>query len=308
MTSLRDFNGKIASYGDIVREERFFCAVLFHLLLSNRDFLKLFIRQCTEPPFSFSENDTPRVFVEYAMARDLWEQIERDKNADRIKAKFLLRWVKGLDGSLPEEPSKDDIARFNEKIGSTRAPKEDFHDHAATSSKQSRSFIHTPGRWSITKISESVFPNDPEAIEEACKLKWAFNVKPDVVIELNQDSIICIEAKLGSRESKYPPAKADIVALGKHFKGKRWTQTDIQQFLMEKILNFKCEGIHQVLLVMDQPSEDKKKTNLKYLTWKDVFDLMNEGHGKDARTQMAQEHAIVQTARHRIGNWGVTWA
>ena len=37
---LKDGKGReITGYGQVVREERFFCAVLFHLLTSDRDFL-----------------------------------------------------------------------------------------------------------------------------------------------------------------------------------------------------------------------------------------------------------------------------
>ncbi|NLV42877.1 MAG: hypothetical protein GXY07_00080 [Candidatus Hydrogenedentes bacterium] len=37
---LKDGKGReITGYGQVVREERFFCAVLFHLLISDRDFL-----------------------------------------------------------------------------------------------------------------------------------------------------------------------------------------------------------------------------------------------------------------------------
>lgn len=277
MRNLREFvractGDTIDSYGEIVREERFFCAVLFHLLLADRSMLRRFLGHCKVENAEQLDLAKARVFVEYAMARDLWNKMGKRKKENEkgnsCKAQFVGKWVPGLKSKLPEDFSSEAIWDFNERIVSARA---------------SADYIQSPARWNITKICK-LFEGDCKSIKAACKLKWAFNVKPDIVIELGNESVVCVEAKVESGEGKYPTGSEDIKALESVFeKGKRWNQTTIQQFLMEEVLGFK--SVYPVFLGMKLLEEHVS------VTWHDIFKDVAEGE------------PTVNAAKKQIENW-----
>ena len=56
-------------------------------------------------------------------------------------------------------------------------------------------------------LNKNIKNNDE--FEAVCKFKWAFNIKPDIVIHTSLESAVCIEAKLESDESTYPKNKKE---------------------------------------------------------------------------------------------------
>jgi hypothetical protein len=58
-------------YADVVREERHFCAVLFHALMRCEDNLKKFLFQCGVKDAFTRDLSDAAVYVEYAYARNL---------------------------------------------------------------------------------------------------------------------------------------------------------------------------------------------------------------------------------------------
>ncbi len=206
----------IDSYGTVVREERFFCAVLFHLLLSDESRIAAFLKQCG----IVGELDlkSARVFVEYAMVRDLWNELEGVENSNRFKIDFILEWL-----DLPDCLRNLDVHSFNGQF---------------VSGIPSNKYIQSPARWGVKNICKSL-ANYPELIKIACKFKWSFNIKPDIVIELDRNTVVCIEAKVESGEGGYPSSKEDKAALRRAaLPGFSCGQLELQEFVMKKILGF----------------------------------------------------------------------
>lgn len=271
MTSLRELAG-FKSYGDVVREERFFCAVLFHLLLSCERALEAFLKLCRVETDGLDLGKV-RVYVEYAMARDLWHTLEESAEPNENKKKFIQAYVP----LLSEKANILEIGTFNERI---------------VAGPVSCKHIQSPGRWDlkeIYKLLKSVEPNNicDEEFRMACRLKWAFNVKPDMVIEVDENRVVCIEAKMESGEANY-----SIDALPDDAKGKfTANQTEIQKFLMTDILGFEKDKFHQVFL---SKSNKGKQGEPVFLTWAEVFDKVLEAIPGDTAI-------MVELARKRIG-------
>ena len=240
--SLRTFagqDGKVlrGGYGAVVREERFFCAVLFHLLLSemsSADRMREVLQKCGVPDAEYRDLSSVRVFVEYAMARDLWNSLGTDIKANDAKRRFILDLLPNQAILSEDTP----ISAFNRLLG-TKPVSEDF--------------IQSPARWGIATIHDNF--NDPVLVERASQLKWAFNVKPDIVIEIDEESVVCIEAKVESSQ--------DVYSNGLGF---TQTQCQVQSFLMSELLGF--TNVHQVFLA---PWDNRKEPPYTHVTWASIF-------------------------------------
>jgi hypothetical protein len=228
----------ITTYGDIVREERFFCAVLFHVLLSSQARLMGFLKDCHVRDEHFKDLSTIRIFAEYAMARDLWHQFKTNDQ----KLKFIRDWITFPEGDAAylDLDKSDVIEKFNAGL---------------VSRPISKDYIQSPARWGIRNICTR-FHENRMMLEKACMLKWAFNVKPDIVIELNDDAVVCIEAKVESGEGKYPSSAEDVRVLRDALdqptdaRGQPrvpYGQCEIQGFLLKEVLGFK--PVYPVFLV-----------------------------------------------------------
>jgi hypothetical protein len=81
----------------------------------------------------------------------------------------------------------------------------------------------------------------------ACRLKWAFRAKPDVVINVDNQHALCLELKLDSIEGTYPASGAERKLLSdRNMYGPGGTftfpmhQTKLQRFLMTDLLGLEC--------------------------------------------------------------------
>ncbi len=232
------FNG----YADIVREERYFCAVLFHCMLQDTEGLKALVEKIVK-----GQGEAPtKIFVEYAMARDLWKCLGKNNDAKKDYISQML----SLD--LPETS----IEEFNRLF---------------VAGKSSITDIQSPARWGITTIFKNTL--SVEIKKKACELKWAFNIKPDIVIELNNDGVICIEAKVESGEGRYASTQDEKKIIKEHIKEKEADefkntskQCAVQNFLMTKVLGYGT--VYDVFLSLKGDkknlSEDQKKS--QYIT------------------------------------------
>lgn len=251
--SLREFvrderDKEIASYGQVVREERFFCAVLFHLLISDQGFLEKFLEKCGVVKVELSE---VRVFIEYAMARDLWNSMERQEEVNQNRAQFLKEWVPSLKEYVPRDFNSDSVREFNRRL---------------VSGPPSEKYIQSPARWSEEKI-KTLLISDKDKVKVACMLKWAFNIKPDIVIEYGNKRVVCIEAKVESPESKYSCNFKDNEGRKDTITG---AQTEVQKFLMEKILGYETKSIFL------SKNTYNKEGGVVSLIWKDVFEPVRD--------------------------------
>jgi hypothetical protein len=81
----------------------------------------------------------------------------------------------------------------------------------------------------------------------ACRIKWAFKAKPDIVIHADCEHALCVELKLESGEGSYPSEAGEKKLLRERglFAEKKvlplpMSQTDLQKFLMTRLLGLDC--------------------------------------------------------------------
>jgi hypothetical protein len=105
-----------------------------------------------------------------------------------------------------------------------------------------------------------------EDFEKVCKFKWAFNIKPDIVIHTSLDSAVCIETKLESGEGSYPQNKKETEIFDERGLD-RIKQTDMQKYLMDIIL-----GINTTFVLLVKKSTIPKDNKF---VWREVFDSLD---------------------------------
>jgi hypothetical protein len=230
--NIRRLSGENNEYYKLNREERNFCAILYHLLLENNNLEKfLTLIDCKY------EVNEPEIYFEYAFIRDIWHRIENQTKKNIIMERFP---------SKRKDWEEKDISGFNEAfISRTPSTKE----------------IESPSNWNVKKLNES-FENDKQEFLNACIFKWAFNAKPDMVIHTSQNTAICIECKLESGEATYPSSLEEKEIFNSRFGyKKRVKQTEVQEEIM-KLLGFDTR--HIIIANLESPNETT-------FTWKEIF-------------------------------------
>ena len=239
-----------------VREERLFCAVLAHLLMQRGRNLTAFLELInTKVPHDSQlvagRLEEAQIYVEFTFLRDFWNSLERDNNAKRRLILSLLSKVDGL-RHYHDESFPSTIPEFNESFMGARGRRIE-HD------------IVYPGQWSVTTLSDR-FGKDPDEFRDFCRFKWAFNIKPDIVILLPGSRPLCIEAKLESREGWYPTGRSECEIFDRLFgtgEG-RVRQTELQEFMFAVLLNDPC---HSVVIGRTVGGG----LRVPFLSWEDVF-------------------------------------
>jgi hypothetical protein len=240
------------------REERNYSALLYHLLLKG-DNLRRFISCLDDAKLNAVNIDDAQVqlYFEYAFLRDLWS-FEGTRRASR---EANIRYRKTILALLPaSNEQKKELEERNI---------EDFNTFFDASPRASKSHIQMPGRWSDSNFDDWSKWGGREFAEEACKLKWAFNAKPDLVIQISPTDVICIEAKVESPEGVYQVKSADPFKM---------TQTEIQKFILEGLLGFKTKFVY---LTKNEPRNSKGEPAIRdgiLRTWKTVFDALDLSH------------------------------
>jgi hypothetical protein len=244
----------------LVREERLFCAVLAHLLMQKGPNLASFLEFLnSELPdrsrLATTSLDEAEVYVEFTFLRDCWNTLGGDNNGKRGLILELLSKVDGLrhyrDESFPSA-----ISDFNELFMGPRG-------------KRIKYDIGYPGRWSVTALSRQ-FGKNPEEFRDFCQFKWAFNIKPDIVVLLPGSKPLSIEAKLESKEGQYPKSNRECEIFDRLFgpgKGRVW-QIELQQFMFGCLLDAPCESVFVGPTV-------ERGTEVPFLTWEDVFSKLD---------------------------------
>lgn len=239
MKNIRSFLNWDGGYHKINREERNLAAILYHLLLIENNFERfLELIEC-EFPIVQSEKS---IYFEYSYLRDLWHNA---RGGNRVKRDLILNFLQ------PEnltELKQMSTLQFNTYFGVVPTP--------------SAHYIQSPGKWSIERYRHNIL--DKEEFFKVCKFKWAFNVKPDIVIHTSHNTAICIECKFDSTEGVYPTKPSEV----KEFKQKGLlsvTQTSLQKYLMEELL-----GINTQFIFLVQKKGSKSETHTTLL-WKEAF-------------------------------------
>ena len=237
-TALQGWLTPPGAFSTFNREERNAVAMLYAALLHPGN-LKRFAdavgwNGLEDPPAA-------EVFVEWTYARDLWSLHENtQQRRDAIIGLLQPANADRLRGCTVEE--------FNTFFGAT--PQPSTHE------------IQYPGRWSLLKFTGNI--PDNEAFRRTCVFKWAFNIKPDLVIHGAQNRLLCIEAKWTSGEGAYPsssPEKAEFARRGLA----PVSQNEVQRFLVTDLLGFDAAFAY---LVKEGTAASASHPTL---TWRDAF-------------------------------------
>jgi hypothetical protein len=162
------------------REERNAVAILFGLLTGPGN-VEAFARLLDWQPADLPEVE---VCVEWTYLRDLWSHHSRTASPDTLRTAIL--------DAL--QPADGEALRACSPL--------EFNTHFGAVPKPSSIYLQSPGNWSVAKFDPMI--GDDEEFRRACVFKWAFNVKPDLVLRTPSGKVLCIEAKWDSGEGSYP--------------------------------------------------------------------------------------------------------
>jgi hypothetical protein len=236
------------------REERHLAAVLFHLLSHRRNVELLFALAGIAWPVDESAFG---VYFEYSYLRDLWHVIgARGAGANDVKRRAIIAMLKaqGFDAARGEAMAECGTKAFNTVfVGKEGA---------------SELYVQSPANWRLAEFVRTL-PEDGDLVA-ACKIKWAFKAKPDIVIHADHERVVCLELKLESIEGTYPAAAAEkklLRARGLFDAGGKGlfpiAQCAIQRLAVEDLLGFECH------LLYVTPREDSAAG---VLSWRELHD------------------------------------
>ena len=238
--NFRDITKIDRNYCEINREERNYAAILFTVLCKADNAIR-FLNRCglsvdtLGPDFG--------IYFEYSFLRDLWFQISANETKKEIIRNLLP--IKEIDIIL-DKP----IAEINRIFG--------------TSGKPSTEYIESPGNWAITKYAGNF---DDEDFIKICMFKWSFNIKPDIVIHIDKNTALCIEAKYESGEGQYPSSQKDQLIFADR-KLERVGQTKLQKYMMEELLGIQTKFMFLV-------SKNANSSSHEIINWRETFEILD---------------------------------
>jgi hypothetical protein len=265
--TLRDLLPVSKDYSRFNREERNYAAILYHLLLKPgglAKFLEILGHSSVDPAAA-------KLYFEYAHARDLWCEFgvvnKCIDSRNRGYHKAIVSLLQPPDRL--ELPPVTEVKRFNHFF---HGPPPFQRTAPLEVTRASARQIQMPGRWSHTMFNEWERLGGRDFAERACRLKWAFNVKPDLVIQTSPDSAICVEIKVVSKEGNYSMGIA-----GSRFP---MTQTEMQEYVLKTLLGYETQfvflsrdgGIPEGEVAANGKSP--RKDDMKELRWSEVFEAL----------------------------------
>lgn len=245
----KDLSDALLNYVSINREERNLCAILYSILLHEENLALFldFIKGRCGVPSSFPDNDVD-IFYEFAFLRDYWFSLGKSSISSNLNKYNFIRKELGFLNQFPDIDLNNvsEIEKFNKSFGG-----------------RSKDKIDSPSNWIVAKMCESEYLKDKNNFVHACKFKWSFNAKPDIVLVGGGKNVICIEAKLESSESSYPTSGKekelfDAVAGIESRVG----QVELQKYMFD-ILNVESDFIFL----------EKKNSKDTSLSWCELFAL-----------------------------------
>ena len=226
------------------REERNAVAILFGLLARRRN-LKAFAALLDWHPADLADAE---VSVEWTFLRDLWNHHSRQ--ADSAE---LLR-------TAIRQTLQPDNAEW--LAGCTIL---EFNTYFVAVPKPSADFIQSPGNWSVRRFALTI--KSDQEFRRVCRFKWAFNIKPDLVIQTPSGDVLCIEAKWDSREGSYPASEAEKAIFRDRYCDPV-SQTELQRYLVNEVLGF--TGTFAYLARKNFITEAGQ-----CITWRDLLKLLD---------------------------------
>ncbi len=240
--SIREIEKLNPNYFDINREERNYAAIFFAALCKQNN-AESFLNYCG---FEGELNEEFGIYFEYSYLRDLWYHIN-----DEWKKKEIIRTTLKINGI--GEILKLPLKEINKKFG--------------VSGEASSRYLQFPGKWAIRKYNKN-FPDNVDFLK-ICKFKWSFNIKPDIVIHLNKNHAICIEAKYESGEGVYPASNIEK-RIFKERNLRYVGQMELQKYMMEELLGIKTDFVFLVYKYKKEKSETHK-----VISWSEAFNAMD---------------------------------
>ena len=193
------------------REERNAVAVLFGLLARPGN-LETFCGLLGWCPDDLADAE---VSVEWTFLRDLWNHHSRLVEPSVLRTAIL----DALQPGNAAELASCSVLEFNAYFGAVPRP--------------SAVYIQSPSNWSVARFDTTVRDNDE--FRKVCRFKWAFNVKPDLVIQTPSGKVLCIEAKWDSGEGSYPASEKEKAIFGRRGIAPL-SQTAVQRYLVDELL------------------------------------------------------------------------
>ena len=229
-------------YSTINREERNYAALLFAALCLPNN-AQRFLKSCG---YNQKIDAEFGIYFEYAYVRDLWYTISDEEIKKSIIRNHLK--VKNIDAIL-------------------NLPLKEINQLFGVSGQASTKFLQYPGKWSVSKYHHHFLDN--EDFLAICKFKWAFNIKPDIVIHLDKDHAICLEAKYESGEGVYPASTQDKkIFKARGLANNSIRQIELQDYMMQTLLGIQTDFL---LLVPKQKNDSKYKS----ITWVEAFSYLD---------------------------------
>ncbi len=243
--NIRELAGFTKPYSQINREERNYAAIFYATLLHGSN-LEKFIDVSGSPYKNIDEDFG--VYFEYSFLRDIWANIQGER-ANEIKKLIIKENLK----------IKDIDHLLNKNV-------EEFNKYFGVAGEPSKDYIQSPGRWSLSKFNQNIKSDDD--FVKVCRFKWAFNIKPDLVIHLNSEEAICIEVKHSSGVGCYPSKSEEKEIFTKRHEGNLVKQTELQTYMMKELLGIKT---HFVIIATKQTKSDTHDT----FSWESIFKVLD---------------------------------
>lgn len=268
----------LTAFHTAVREERLFCAILYHLLLQDNRNLDTFVdsinAQLTPDRQLAHPGSAASIFVEFTYLRDDWKALDKNNDAKRSRIFELFSRSPVLRSLDPDSfPSASACGSFNERFMGLRGAR-------------IQSDIAFPGQWPVKELCRA-FGNEPAVFRELCRFKWAFNIKPDLVIVAPGATSICVEAKLESREGTYPTSNEECAIFDEVFGpgNGRQNQVELQEFMLATLLGLPCETV--------TVGRDRFTGGGTFLSWAELFERLDLTGSIDFVRRLVQENRVL---------------
>ncbi|MDA3950799.1 MAG: hypothetical protein PF508_16450 [Spirochaeta sp.] len=237
--NIREISQRNPHYYEITREERNYAAIFFAALCKEENASR-FLKAC-----GMTEEIGPDfgLYFEYAYLHDLWNAIRSEEIRKEIIKQNLP--IQGIEDIL-----QSPVREINQQFGAVEASSEE---------------IQYPGGWSMGKYDQN-FPDNKDFLR-ICRFKWAFNIKPDIVIHLNRDKALCIEAKYESGEGYYPSITEEV-AIFERRSIPRVGQMELQKYMMEDLLGIEMDFMFLV-------SKKQSSETHRIATWAEAFEALD---------------------------------
>jgi hypothetical protein len=210
--------GTAKPYFKFDREERQLAAILFHLFQQpkNRKTI-LTIAGCDGGDWGIKD-DQFGIYFDYSYLRDFWN-VQLSDASNESKKQFVMKKLRicGATDKLISDVESWSVSNINQVfVGEnhylTEADEESSElshpDPVRSHTIDLSHHLQSPANWRLPAFAKHI--EDPHDLEAVCRLKWAFRVKPDLVIHTDLSHAVCIELKLESPEGSYPSAGNEI--------------------------------------------------------------------------------------------------